>query len=110
MVRSNGLFPSFSTPLFQSEAKCKAIDNNNNNNNNHNHKTFLYLIYIFFYLSINYKWPSEKKNKNKKTKINQKTMIHRREFENKLTKELLKIFHYNLQTSVRLICFQKTSR
>ena len=47
MVRSNGLFPSFSTPLFQNEAKCKAIDNNNNNNNN-NDNTFLYLIYIFF--------------------------------------------------------------
>ena len=38
-------------------------------------------------------------------KINQKTMI--REFENKLTKELLKIVHYNLQTSVRLSLFSK---
>ena len=34
-------------------------------------------------------------------------MIHRREFENKLTKELLKIFHYNLQTSVHLSLFSK---
>ena len=32
-------------------------------------------------------------------------MIHRREFENKLTKELLKIVHDNLQTSVRLRLF-----
>ena len=30
-----------------------------------------------------------------------------REFENKLTKELLKIVHYNLQTSVRLSLFSK---
>ena len=28
-----------------------------------------------------------------------------REFENKLTKELLKIVHYNLQTSIRLSLF-----
>ena len=48
-----------------------------------------------------------KKLKKKQTKINQKTMIHRREFENKLTKELLKIVHYNLQTSVRLSLFSK---
>ena len=34
-------------------------------------------------------------------------MIHRREFENKLTKELLKIVHYNLQASVRLSLFSK---
>ena len=48
-----------------------------------------------------------KKKLKKKTKINQKTMIHRRDFENKLTKELLKIVHYNLQTSVRLSLFSK---
>ena len=29
-------------------------------------------------------------------------MIHRREFEGKLTKELLRIVHYNLKTSIRL--------
>ena len=29
-------------------------------------------------------------------------MINRREFEDKLTKELLRIVHYNLQTSIRL--------
>ena len=29
-------------------------------------------------------------------------MIHRREFEDKLTMELLKIAHYNLKTSIRL--------
>ena len=46
-----------------------------------------------------------KKMKKQKTKINQKTVIHRREFENKLTKELLKIVHDNLQTSVRLSLF-----
>ena len=31
----------------------------------------------------------------KNTKINQKTMIRRREFQDKLTKELLKIVHFN---------------
>ena len=70
-------------------------------------KLFYILFIYFFYLSINYKWPSEKNLKKKQTKINQKTMIHRREFENKLTKELLKIVHYNLQTSVRLSLFLK---
>ena len=29
-------------------------------------------------------------------------MIHRRELEGKLTKELLRIVHYNLKTSIRL--------
>ena len=29
-------------------------------------------------------------------------MIHMREFEDKLIKELLKIVHYNLKTSIRL--------
>ena len=29
-------------------------------------------------------------------------MIHRREFEDKLTMELLKIVHYNLKISIRL--------
>ena len=48
-----------------------------------------------------------KKNLKKKQKSIKKTMIHRREFENKLTKELLKIVHYNLQTSVRLSLFSK---
>ena len=37
-----------------------------------------------------------------KTKINQKPVIHMREFEDKLIKELLKIVHYNLKTSIRL--------
>ena len=68
-------------------------------------KLFYILFIYFFYLSINYKWPSGKKKIQ--TTINQKTMIHRREFENKLTKELLKIVHYNLQTSVRLSLFSK---
>ena len=50
----------------------------------------------------------QNKNKNKtKQKSIKNTMIHRREFENKLTKELLKIVHYNLQTSVRLSLFSK---
>ena len=34
-------------------------------------------------------------------------MIHRREFEDKLTKELLRIVHYNLQTSIGLIFSSK---
>ena len=34
-------------------------------------------------------------------------MILRRKFEDKLTKELLKIVHYNLQTSIRLSLFSK---
>ena len=34
-------------------------------------------------------------------------MIHRREFEDKLTKELLKIVHYNLEISIRLHLFSK---
>ena len=34
-------------------------------------------------------------------------MIFKRKFEDKLTKELLKIVHYNLQTSIRLILFLK---
>ena len=32
------------------------------------------------------------------------------EFEDKLSKELLKIVHYNLETSIGLIFFQKMSR
>ena len=36
-----------------------------------------------------------------------KTMIHRREFEDELTKELLKIVHYNLQTSICLSLFSR---
>ena len=83
MVRSNGLFPSFSTPLFQNEAKCKAIDNNNNNNNS-NDKPLLYIIYIFF-LTLDKLQMALGQTKFQKN--NQKTMI--REFENKLTKELL---------------------
>ena len=34
-------------------------------------------------------------------------MIFRRKFEDKLTKELLKIVHYNLQTSIRLSLFSR---
>ena len=34
-------------------------------------------------------------------------MIHRGEFEDKLNKELLKIVHYNLKTSIRLSLFWK---
>ena len=34
-------------------------------------------------------------------------MIFRRKFEDKLTKKLLKIVHYNLQTSIRLSLFSK---
>ena len=34
-------------------------------------------------------------------------MIFKRKFEDKLTKELLKIVHYNLQTSIRLSLFSK---
>ena len=34
-------------------------------------------------------------------------MIHRQEFENKLTKKFLRIVHYNLQTSIRLSLFSK---
>ena len=34
-------------------------------------------------------------------------MIHRQEFEDKLSKELLKIAHYNLQTSIRLSLVSK---
>ena len=34
-------------------------------------------------------------------------MIHRRELEDKLTKELLKIVYYNLQTSIHLSLFSK---
>ena len=49
----------------------------------------------------------KKKLKKNNNKNQSKTMIHRREFENKLTKELLKIVHYNLQTSVRLSLFSK---
>ena len=30
-------------------------------------------------------------------------MSHRREFKGKLTKELLRILHYNLQTSIRFL-------
>ena len=37
-----------------------------------------------------------------KTKINQKPMIHMREFEDKLIKEFLKIVHYNLKISIHL--------
>ena len=53
----------------------------------------------------------KKQNKNKtKQKSIKKTMIHGREFENKLTKELRKIVHYNLQTSVRLSLFSKDAK
>ena len=48
-----------------------------------------------------------RKKLNNKTKINQKTMIHRGEFEDKLNKELLKIVHYNLQTSIHSSLFSK---
>ena len=34
-------------------------------------------------------------------------MIHRRELEDKLMKELLKIVYYNLQTSIHLSLFSK---
>ena len=34
-------------------------------------------------------------------------MIFRQKFEDKLTKELLKIVHYNLQASIRLSLFSK---
>ena len=34
-------------------------------------------------------------------------MIHRRELEDKLTKEPLKIVYYNLQTSIHLSLFSK---
>ena len=34
-------------------------------------------------------------------------MIFKRKFEDKLTKELLKIVHYKLQTSIRLSLFSK---
>ena len=34
-------------------------------------------------------------------------MIFRRKFEDKLTKKLLNIVHYNLQTSIRLSLFSK---
>ena len=34
-------------------------------------------------------------------------MIFKRKFEDKLTKELIKIVHYNLQTSIRLSLFSK---
>ena len=34
-------------------------------------------------------------------------MIHRRELEDKLTKELLKIVYYNLQTTIHLSLFLK---
>ena len=34
-------------------------------------------------------------------------MIFKRKFEDKLTKELLKIVHYNLQTSIRLSLLSK---
>ena len=34
-------------------------------------------------------------------------MIHRQEFEDKLTKELIKIVPYNLQTSICLSLFSK---
>ena len=34
-------------------------------------------------------------------------MIHRREFDDKLTKEFLMIVHCNLQISIRLILFSK---
>ena len=34
-------------------------------------------------------------------------MIHRQEFEDKLTKELLKTVHHNLQISIRLSLFSK---
>ena len=80
---------------------------------------FLYLfIYIYFFISYIYFLSldiklhmalrkKKQKQKQNKTKINQKSMIHRREFKNKLTKELLKIVHYNLQTSVRLSLFSK---
>ena len=37
-------------------------------------------------------------------------MIHRREFEDKLTKELLKIVHYHLKTSIRLCMKQNTGK
>ena len=54
-----------------------------------NDKPFLYLIYIFFLSLDKLQMALGKNLKKKQTKINQKTMIHRREFENKLTKELL---------------------
>ena len=34
-------------------------------------------------------------------------MIHRRELEDKLTKKLLKIVYYNLQTTIHLSLFLK---
>ena len=64
---------------FHVSCKVKSFNNNNNNNdnnndnNNNNNKTFLLRL--------------------KNTIINQKAMIHRREFEGKLTKELLRIVH-----------------
>ena len=49
----------------------------------------------------------KKKTIIKNAKINQKIMIHRREFDDKLTKEFLMIVHCNLQISIRLILFSK---
>ena len=78
-----------------------SVFNSDNNNNNN----------LFFiegstqYLSIIYTWPSEKINKEPKNQS--KTMIYRQEFEDKLTKELLKTVHYNLQISIRLSLFSK---
>ena len=89
------------SPTYFCRLSRLAYDNNNNYNNT-------FLLRVALNILLIYTWPTEKENK--KQKSIKKTMIHRREFEDKLTKELIKIVHYHLKTSICLCMKQNNGK